>query len=232
MKKLPCLLTILLLVFIRSNAQTDTVVKSQGELLDYFGIGFPDFRNLNTVLKANNYPEIGSGNYTSGISLLRISRHFVRGGEVTFNQALKHKDSFSSSVAGLGVNVSFGYPYLRKKKIEMYSFIDIGVYETTIKVTKDIPGNTTFSSYASSNRNQLEMNAYTPSLNFVTVFNYLFKFSKNEKYKELGLLGIKAGYQFFTWNLDWSMSKNTSLKDGPSINPLGYYAMGIFGVEF
>jgi hypothetical protein len=213
-----------------SFGQSDSSVTNSKQFHTYYGLQATDFKELNSVLGLNNYPQLNSNNFSVGLGMVKLTKKKIAiEQELFLYQQSRKNDTITTSVRSISFGQSlFGYSYVYNEKFKMYSCFGLTYIGTTVKVIKEIPSSTQFNNYVSVVGNQLEMTTNNFLANVTTHLTYAIKLPDT---KNRLILGIRAAYYLPFEKSKWIMNK-TKLDNGPNINPGGYAVNFVLGFSY
>jgi len=208
------------LLFNFSNQAIGQTKISGGE--GYFMVGMQriDVKNLNNILKQNNYPSLDE-NYTSiGGGGYGIINNFVIGGEGhgIIGSEVSNANYSLNLTAGYGI-FNVGYVIYQVEGLRLFPVIgfggggiDLNIYEKSSLDFIDVLNNPKRGS-------SLSLGGLM--LNFGLNGSYNIRFSKNGKDGGL-IIGVSAGYTHFLKVGNWTLFEN-EISGGPKIGISGFY---------
>lgn len=197
-----------------------------------FAVQLAEYGELNNKLAEKGFSKFNQINFlTSGDFCIyypkpKLSVHANVSG---YSQVINQQNNISTSLKNTGIGVLLGYTFFSDKKIQLVPQIGTQFSWLNLDITSDIAENSTFTNYFSGDANQYGMTAS----NLLANVGILAKtsFLINENFSNKLVVGIKTGYSMPVLKTIWTVNEKT-LNDGPTINPGGFYAGVVVGVEF
>ena len=205
----------------------------QGRL--YFAIGnaWLNIDNLNSKLENAGYNKLSNTFNTFGLgAFVSLPNRLLLGveGYGMFDKSVTSGAFKTRLMSGAGF-FDIGYMAYTNEAVSIYPILGIGGMGHQLEIAET--GVSNFNSVLANPRRESLLTAGGFALNLSVGGDVLINFAKNQSRKQGLALGIRAGYIYMPWDVDWELAENT-LSNSPSSSLSGFYinfTIGFGGVR-